>query len=77
MFAARTAGSDIFKLIKEALLSKVDKSKNELSAQTSNEHIAELAELLLKYDADVDDLKENLCNKEERADDLYVRADFQ
>lgn len=63
---AVTGGSEAFKLQKEALLSKVDKVKDDLSSRQDNESIAKLAELCVTYVADVGGFKTKLQKSEER-----------
>lgn len=67
--AARTAGSDAFKLEKEPMQKHIDKLKEELSSRQNSEFKAKLAELRQTYDANMRALKEKL-----RDHSLFIEA---
>lgn len=65
---AATAGSDLFRLKKEALVGEIDKLKDEHSHRQKERLTVKVAELRQTCNADVGVLKEKLLNSKEQAE---------
>lgn len=76
LFSALPAGSDVFKVEKDALLSEVNKLKYALAFKESNRFSSKLIGIRRIYDANVSALKEMVQKNEKRPERLHSWADL-